>query len=506
MNDKLLSQYLESLKIKDSDTDEKAERKEKKSKSLAKSSILSYLEWRGISVEELLESGLQEKKYFDEYVEDNSTNVKRKTRAARLTMVKKLLRFYDIPFPKWLKERKELPYQDDEAMIEFLTHSGTKPNTKKACNLKLRKYCEFRNMSPTELLNEAKTITKQKLRLKIKEFYDSLQGSVKRETANTVIRFYRYLTTRFEDLIVPSISKQKTKKRGFNFDKKIVDKEVVRKLLEGADLRDSMMIMALFESGINPVDLSILNYGQLKQHLNLDNPDSIDDVALIEHEREKNDIPFLACFGKQTLKLMSRWLRYVQKELETVGKTISDKSPIITMKRFPFERLEKLNFYFTVRNVSTKVGLEDYFTPADFRNSFNTRLKPVLQWFDKELFMGHSGGIERAYDISDLEYFTNEYRKAWEQLFDLTHDDVEYAKLNEKQNDQDKTIRHLTNKNNELEEQLQKLEKKLKFVQEDVTEYHSFIDLVTKALDKKKNTDFEDSITEIIHTIIEERG
>ena len=232
--------------------------REKKAKSLAKSSILSYLEWRGISIEELLESGLKEKKYFDKYVEDNSTNVKRNTRAARLTMVKKLLRFYVIQFPKWLKERKELPYQNDEAMIEFQTHSGSKPNTKKACYLKLRKYCEFRNMSPTELLKEAKTITKQKLRTKIKEFYDSLQGSVKRETANTVIGFYRYLTTRFEDLTVPSISKQKTKKRGFNFDKKTVDKEVVRKLLEGADLRDSMMIMALFESGINPVDLSIL--------------------------------------------------------------------------------------------------------------------------------------------------------------------------------------------------------------------------------------------------------
>lgn len=346
MIDKLLSQYLESIQIKDSDTDKIAKRKEQKAKSLAKSSILSYLKWRGISVEELLESGLQEKKYFEKYVEDNSTNVKRNTRAARLTVVKKLLRFYDIPFPKWLKERKELPYQDDEAMIEFLTHSGSKPNTKKACNLKLRKYCEFRNMNPSELLNEAKTITKQKLRLKIKEFYDSLQGSDKKETANTVIRFYRYLTTRFEDLIVPSVSKQKNKKRGLGLDKKIVDKEVVRRLLEGADLRDSMMIMALFESGINPVDLSVLNYGQLKQYLNLQNSDSIDEVALIECRRSKTDNPFIACFGRQSLRLMSRWLKFVQKELKEWNKTITDDYPIFTMKKAPFERLEKLNLNF----------------------------------------------------------------------------------------------------------------------------------------------------------------
>ena len=45
----------------------------------------------------------------------------------------------------------------------------------------------------------------------------------------------------------------------------------------------------------------------------------------------------------------------------------------------------------------------------------------MLKHYDKELFMGHTGGIERSYDISDLDYFTNEYTKAWEILFDLTY-------------------------------------------------------------------------------------
>jgi len=52
---------------------------------------------------------------------------------------------------------------------------------------------------------------------------------------------------------------------------------------------------------------------------------------------------------------------------------------------------------------------------------------------------------------------------------------------------------------------LHDLNKKLEFTVEDVKEYHTFINLVTIALEKKQCTDFEDSITNIIHSIIQER-
>jgi len=36
--------------------------------------------------------------------------------------------------------------------------------------------------------------------------------------------------------------------------------------------------------------------------------------------------------------------------------------------------------------------------------------------------MGHSGGIERHYNITTLEQFQDMYREAWKILFDLSYD------------------------------------------------------------------------------------
>ncbi|MCE7744055.1 MAG: hypothetical protein GPJ52_02850 [Candidatus Heimdallarchaeota archaeon] len=496
-----LSKYLNSIKIKNADTDKDAKLKENNYRSQAKNNILKYLEWRGITIEELIQNGLKEKKFFKKYIEDDSLGTKKNSRIGRITHIKRILRFYKVPIQKWERKKQTIPYQKDKAMIDFLTFSGTKERTKISVNYYLRKYCEYRKLSPTELIEEANTISEKDLALLIKQFYDTLKLKSKRQLIITVIRFYKYLSThRF--LEVPGITNVKSKrKKRHNYDKILVDKELVRKIIEVSDLRDSMIVIALFESGMNPVDLMNLNYGDLKIYLNLDKPDDITEVALIPHEREKTEVEFLACFGPQSLQLISKWLKYVQKSID-----LTDESPLFSMKKTPFERLKAVNYCLVLHTLSIKLGLNKKVNPSDFRNSFNTRTKPHLRHYDKELFLGHIGGIEAHYDISSFEYFVEEYRKVWHKLFDLSYDDVKYTELNERQDEQDTVIRHLEKKNKKLEQQLRKLNKKLEFTQEDVKEYHSFIDLVTKAIEKKKGTDFEDEITDIIHTIVQERG
>jgi len=426
----LISQYLDIL---ESD----------RLKTISKSHINQYLKWRNVPVKTIISNGLQEQEFFDRFLADKSIRLSEKSRTTRILVVKNFLRFHGVPLKKYAAYQTVWFYEDDPVMKQFLVLSGNSKGTKKNVNRFINHYCKFRNKSPSELIEEAKTISKLDLKVLFKEFYDSLEIKTKKNVVSYVRKFYKDMCDIHIDL-PPSI--KPLRQRKISMTDQLIDKEIVQKLLAGADIRDSLIILACFESGANPSDLVTLNYGQVKDHLNLENPESIDKVAIIPHIRQKTDIEFLLCFGPQTLQFMSKWLNYIGDVLRQWKVSITDDFPIFTMKKAPYDRLKPFNISMNIKKVCEKVGLEKRFTTGDFRNSFNTRTKSILKHYDKELFMGHVGGIERHYDISDMDYFTNEYTKAWKILFNLHYDDVKMSTLEDKVIDQELLIQDLKKK------------------------------------------------------------
>lgn len=384
-----------------------------------KSNIKKYLEWRNISVEELIKNGLNEKVYFEQFRKDPELKYKTKSRLVLLATIRKFLIFHNVPLKMSEQKRAVWYFAEDPAMKDFIEVTGRAPGTKKNANSFLANYAKFRGKTPTELLQEVKELSIPDLRVILTKYYNSMSIKSAKSRVQHVVRFYYYLANIRVDL--PAAIRNKTTRK-LMLGEKLIDKAIVKQMLEVADLRDSMIILACFESGLNPCDLINLNYKDLKKHLNLEDPNSITNVAVIVHSRQKTGYEFLACFGSQTLRFMSKWLKLQREELSKWQQEITDNSPIFSMKKAPFQRISASNISKVIRTISRRALLSENYSNADFRNSFNTRTKQHLKHYDKELFMGHSGGLERHYDTSTLEYYTEEYRKAWEILFDLTYD------------------------------------------------------------------------------------
>lgn len=440
--------------------------------------IRKYLRWRNSTAEEVIKNGLAEKKLFERFLNDTSFRNKKKSRVTELCTVKKFLVFHGVPFVKFERKSQGLKYANDPYMKKFLTLSGTKKKTKTNTNYQLAKYCDFRNMSPTDLIEEAKKLENNDIELLLKEFYDSLELKTRESFIFTIARFYKKFIKIYGEIIPHVIKTNSSRKKSnlrMGFDKKLVDKQVIKQLLEVSDLRDSMIIMAMWESGLNPVDLVSLNVGDFKDYLNLATPEEINHVAVIPHTREKNNVAFLACFGQQTLRLMSKWFNLMKKELEAWDVNITDETPIITMKVAPYERLDNRSVYFVIKKACIKASFDELFNCSDFRNSFNTRAKEKLKHYDKELFMGHVGGIERHYDISDLDYFQQEYQKAWEILFDLTFEHERIVTVEEENREIKAALTLFAEENKKMKNELDKAKVKLAYTE-------TIIEKILKAL------------------------
>ncbi len=422
LTNKPLEKYLQALQ----DTDKKGRAKS----YTVKSALKNYLKWRGLeTVSELIASGLTEESFFKEYIENDSILPSTLTKKVRVSLIKQFLRFAGVAFKRFDKTTSKITYyKEDRFMEDFLELDvGESKSSQKAANRALNNYCQFRNMSPTELVEEVKEerITVEDLRDSLVRHFKQLSLEVKtaKKQIPYLLTFYYFragITIRLQ-------SKVKKKDKGIipiMLGGKTVAKQEMKQLLTVADLRDSMIIMMLFENGSSGIDLCNLTFGELKDYLNLDNPEAIEygSVAVIIDVRQKTNYQYLSCFGTQSLKLISKWLKVRRDGILGVKETITDESFIISTKRYPYQKISRGAITQAIKRLGLVAGFTEPFTPADFRNSFNTRTKKILKHFDKELFMGHSGSLERHYDNSEIEYYTNEYRKAWEILFDLSYD------------------------------------------------------------------------------------
>ncbi len=415
--------------------DNKAHRKARDGVYNATNSIKAILKWRNLSIEEFIENGEEETSIIESYI-DIKNGLNETTKRMRTSITKRFLRFlgYETLFMSMARQSFEHFPNDVELNkhIELDIGLDKAKMTHKSIRLAIARFSTFRGMTPTELVEEVnqQEITIPELRDILLKFRNSLELKDKITPVNLVRRFYEFRANLAVSL-PPSVIKKKVRK--LQSGKKLT-KKIVQQLLDVCDLRDKMIIYSLFESGLNGIELVNLSikhfyyqddYGNKKSYLDIESPEEINDVCVIKHIRQKTPIEFYACFGRESLRFISKWLK--ARRDGTVGskEELTDETAIFCTKKYPYQKLSATSISNVVRRSSELAGfsgVENYFTPADFRNHFNTTTKAVLKPFDKEVFMGHVGGIERHYDISDEKYFRDEYRKAWEICFDMSFD------------------------------------------------------------------------------------
>lgn len=395
-------------------------------------SIKKYLVYRSITLQELIDKGISESEEIKKFVEDESVKVSRKTRSTHASYVRKFLRWTGAKIVKYEREKQELKFKDDPVMKKFLLRSGSTEKTKKNTNYQLNKYCEFKQMSPSELIEEAKELDPIDIELLLKEFYDSLELKTKESFIFCVARFYKTFIRIYEQ-IVPQIVIKKaiTKKRKGRFKEMMLEesngvltKETIIKLLESCkSIRDRLVIVGLWESGLNPVDLVKINYGQMKQYINLKSPDESAECAVIFVTRQKNEVMHLATFGKNTLYYMGRWLSIILKDFKKWDMELTDNTPLFTEMKAPYKQLARTAPYHICKQASVRSGFEYNYKPSDYRNSYNTRAKNYgkVPPYIIEVFMGHTLGIEGHYTTTNLDFYKEKYLELWEVLYNLEY-------------------------------------------------------------------------------------
>jgi len=387
-----------------------------------------YLVWRGITLKELIENGKSENEYLVKWKQESKGDkALYKNRITDVSKIKHFLREQlGIDLKRYDNKHKRIFYYDDHPVMKrFLMRMGQSQGAQKSANRSLSNYVDFRKMTLDEIDEEAKTIEDiSLLKDAIIGFRNHLDKKIK--TAYIQVTHVRAFYRRLYSLTIDFYQHERTKKkRKLMLTGKVIDKDLVQLLLNHGDIRDGCIILALWSSAANPIDLARLNVGHL-ENLNIDNPREIKDSEVIVWERSKTKAEFLLGFSKETLQYFSEWLR-IRRDVH--GITITNDTPILTTKTEPFGRINMNSFHYTLTSMCRKAGLE-HMTSGDFRNNWNTSVAKsrMLTYFQKEMFLGHDV-IDVHYDTTSLEEFNKVYDDVAKMVFNLEMDFEKFESL-----------------------------------------------------------------------------
>jgi len=392
-----------------------------------------YLEWRGITVQELLQSGVNEAAYIEDFKNDFANDKEKMEKQRRATIVRSFLRFHKIPIARPPTNNPRVWYFEDDPYMQKFLKIYRNIGTKKVANRSLADYCNWREITPSQIIEETTEDEYDMLEVLIDFFnWRMKQSDINEKTTwtkiNYIIRFYR----RFKRIRIEFEQSEKPRypKGIYALNRKeSITKDEMKALLEIADTRDSAILLGLWESGLSPSDLGTITYAQIKKGLNLKKPDEVAACVIFPHSRKKNQQGFFCALGKQSLKFASLWLKQRTSGVLEQSEKLTDQTIVFSTKYPPYKNTSAATISGTIKKICKLAGVRSL-SAADYRNTFNTKLKQVgMDKDDREMFMGHALGIAGHYDISRKEHYETEYLKYWRICFDITFDDEKMRSL-----------------------------------------------------------------------------
>ena len=429
------------------------------------SRIGKYLIWREITLEvflkNLTENLTEEEEKINEYAK-HCLYVKGGTNYA--VNIRRFVRFlgYKIesPLSAIRKREKKIFFDDDQAMNQFLDifrNNGYSESHTRRANRSLNEFCLWCNKTPTQLSQDpitAEELTQLLLDFKSVRTKDSEQfGWKKIQSSSWQLKLaaIEYFFLRIHKPSIQHLLLAKEKKirnngetRGMKENKRpIIKKEEISKLIDiCSNYRQKSIVAGLFESGIAIGDLLNITYGQIKGKINLQNPDENPKAISFYHIRQKTNVGFYACFGRNTLYYLALHLNERKK---IYSRDISPDEFIFADNKQPMTK-PNAGAVRVIINSKTKSLNIQKISPHDFRRTFNTLLMRTNKLLEHQIrsMMGHLNvSMGQVYDVSKEEEVLNDYLAIWDECFNLTIDD---AQLKE----QEKRIEELAKENREL--------------------------------------------------------
>jgi len=176
-------------------------------------------------------------------------------------------------------------------------------NTKRQFAGALKKYCEFRGLSPAELLDEGEQDLKLErddkvVKAHILDFKDSLRDSGKGK--NTIALYISVIRSFFASHEVP-LPKLSNGTVEVEWEKEEFDKEKVKELVNVCSPREKAIFLTMFQSGLAANEVSSLRVGDLREEK--------DGITVLRLKREKNGFKFVTFLGRDAREAIDQYLK-----------------------------------------------------------------------------------------------------------------------------------------------------------------------------------------------------
>lgn len=304
----------------------------------------------------------------------------------------------------------------------------------------IKLYCNWRELSPRELIEEAKRVGVKKTEHKLKEFYDWLRtdyvipekgGKRKGErglaprSAGQVIEdvrvFYKENDIPIGNLHLPTPRKLKE-----NFRKFLSAQDVKRMTDVCERLRDKVVILCAFQAGLGMKELITLNYGDVAEGLDKG------EIPLTLHLiREKEGIEYYTFLGEDAVDILRCYIKLRRKGSRYLSpEDIKNDSPLF-ISESNRRRSERVRAYEgginrAMQAVALKAGLiseEEKGRTINtagihaLRASFSTILRDQGVPVDYvEEMLGHRLPYDGAYMRATVNRLKEAYMKAYHAL------------------------------------------------------------------------------------------
>jgi len=316
--------------------------------------------------------------------------------------------------------------ETEEAMALL---AGRSENTRRNYISGLKKYCEFRNLQPNELIDEIEENVKKSPRERervdreVKKFYDWLREEKKLSVGSvqvciTAVRaFYRDNGFPLKPLRLPT---SRIKKENI---RRVLRAEDVKKMVNCCkNLRDRVIVLMMFQGGFDTQTLLSLDYGDVKEGL-----EKGEEPLVIQVVRQKEGIDYKTCIGHDAIEALKLYLH--EREMGTryiPAENLKPDSPLFISERVydkkKHGRLANIGVGIVFKDIARRAGVVDMedLKRSDInivgahalRKSFsticrNSGVPPDLV----EYMIGHRLKFNGAYYGPSGEELTEEYRK-----------------------------------------------------------------------------------------------
>ncbi|MGZ7047714.1 MAG: tyrosine-type recombinase/integrase [Methanobacterium sp.] len=290
--------------------------------------------------------------------------------------------------------------ENDSMLIEFLESKKRRNSTKVQYIKRMKRYCDFTGLNPTELIKEAEfeeeTIFRMKLRIikgYLEGFRDYMESSKNTKTAIndtmiTVKAFYRY-----HEIVLPNISN--TNVAGHNRTvNELPNLKHLERLIERAGLKYKALIMLGMSSGMGGGELRSLKVKDYFSAHGVNSLDQIDEskIPTWHIKRIKTNTPYYTYSSPESNRTINHYLQgrnsITDDEwlFDINGHQMSDK----TLSNYCARLNDAMNFGF--------VGKQRFFHAHVLRKVFaSTALKHGMNPTDVNWLIGH--GIHRMTEI-----------------------------------------------------------------------------------------------------------